>query len=44
VAVVAVLAWKAPGSHRDVGLALGQRLQPGDRVVFAENPFFDVPF
>ncbi len=44
LAIAGTLAWKAPGSHRDIGLALGQHLQPGERVVFADNPFFDVPF
>ena len=44
LAIVAGLAWKAPGSHQDLGLALAQRLQPGDRVVFVDHYFYDVPF
>ncbi len=44
IAIVAGLAWKAPGSHRDVGLVLGQRLLAGERVVFVEQYFYDVPF
>ena len=43
VAVVAGLAWKSPNSHRDVGLALGQRVQAGDLVVFVDEAFFDLP-
>lgn len=31
-------------SHRDVARALAERMQPGDRVVLATAPFFDVPF
>ena len=42
--LIGLLAWKAPGSHRDVGLALAQRLQPGERVVFVDQYFYDVPF
>ena len=42
--LIGLLAWKAPGSHRDVGLALSQRLQPGERVVFVDQYFYDVPF
>ena len=42
--LIGLLAWKAPGSHRDVGLALSQRLQPGERVVFVDHYFYDVPF
>ncbi len=42
--LVAVLAWQAPASNRDLGLALRDRLQPGERVVFVDEPFFDVPF
>lgn len=44
VAIVTALAWAAPKSHRDVGEALGAQLRPGDRVVFVDEPFFDVPF
>lgn len=42
--IIAVVAWKAPGSHRDVGLALGARWQPGDRVIFIDEYFYDLPF
>ncbi len=44
VAGVATLAWQAPHSQRDLGLALGARVQPGDRVVLVDAAFFDVPF
>jgi 4-amino-4-deoxy-L-arabinose transferase-like glycosyltransferase len=44
VALVVGMAWKPPASNRDLGQALGARLQPGDRVVFVDNPFYDVPF
>ena len=44
VAIVVVLTWKAPGSHRDVALALALRLQTGERVVFVDQYFYDVPF
>jgi 4-amino-4-deoxy-L-arabinose transferase-like glycosyltransferase len=44
LAIVGALAWKAPGSQRDIGVALGQRLQAGDRVVFVDQPYFDVAF
>jgi hypothetical protein len=44
LAIVAALAWKAPGSHKDLGLALAQGLRPGDRVVFVDQYFYDVPF
>ena len=44
VAIVFVVAWKAPGSHREIALALGQRMQPGDRVAFIDDYFYDVPF
>ena len=44
VALVVGLALKPPASNRDLGQALGARLQPGDRVVFVDGPFYDVPF
>jgi 4-amino-4-deoxy-L-arabinose transferase-like glycosyltransferase len=44
LAALAGFVWKAPESQRSVGLALGAQLQPGDRVVFVNAPFFDVPF
>lgn len=44
VASVLALAWTTPNSNRDVGQALAMRLKPGDRVVFVDSPYFDVPF
>lgn len=44
LAIVAGLAWKAPGSHRDVAERLAALQQPGDRVVFIDSAFYDVPF
>ena len=44
VAIVAGLAWGAPNSHRDVGERLAALYQPGDRVVFVDGAFYDVPF
>jgi 4-amino-4-deoxy-L-arabinose transferase-like glycosyltransferase len=44
VTFAAVLAWQAPASNRDLGLALRDHLQTGERVVFIDEPFFDVPF
>ena len=38
------LAWQPLDSNRDIAQALRQRLQPGDRVVFVDAPFYDVPF
>ncbi len=43
-AIIVALAWQAHGSHRDVGLALGARVQAGDRVIFVDHYFFDLPF
>lgn len=44
VALVAAIAWQAPKSQRDAGLALAARVQPGDRVVFVDAFPYDVPF
>jgi len=44
VAAVGVLAWKAPGSHRDLGRALAAQWQPGDRLAYADGAFFDLRF
>ena len=44
LALAAFLAWRAHDSNRDVAEALRARLQPGDRVVFVDAPFYDVPF
>lgn len=42
--IIGYLAWEAPKSNRDVGRALAAQLQPGDRVVYVDSPFFDVSF
>lgn len=44
VAIIVGVARHEGNSHRDIALELRQQLQPGDRVVFAGEPFFDVPF
>jgi 4-amino-4-deoxy-L-arabinose transferase-like glycosyltransferase len=44
VALVTYIAWKAPGSHRELAFDLAAQMQPGDRVVFVEDYFYDVPF
>ena len=44
LATVAALAWKAPGSSRDIGLALRARLAPADLVVLVDGGFNDVQF
>ena len=44
LALLLVCTLKARGSHRDIGLALGAQMKPGDRVVFVNEPYFDVPF
>ena len=44
VAIVGVLAFQSPNSHRDVALALAARMQAGDRVAFIDERFFDIPF
>ena len=41
---VVTLAWQAPKSSRDLGLALRAQAAPGDRVVLVDNPFYDVAF
>lgn len=41
---VAALAWKAPNSNRDVGLALRAQVAPADLVVMVDNGFNDVQF
>jgi 4-amino-4-deoxy-L-arabinose transferase-like glycosyltransferase len=40
-AVPALVAWGAP-DHADLGAALRRHLAPGDRVVVAGEPFFDL--
>ena len=42
--VVAAAAWKTPNSHRDIAQTLGAQMRPDDRVVFVDQPFYDVPF
>jgi len=44
VGSVVTLAWLAPKSSRDLGLALRAQAAPGDRVVMVDNPFHDVAF
>jgi len=44
VGLVAALAWKAPGSNAVLGRALKAQMAPGDRVVFVEKYFYDLPF
>jgi hypothetical protein len=44
VAIVAFLAWKAPGSHRELARTLGAQVQPGDRVAYIDEVFYDLPF
>ena len=38
------LAWQAPKSNADIGRALGALWQRGERVIFVDEVFFDVPF
>lgn len=44
VLAVAVLAWMAPGSHRDVAQALREQWREGDRVVLVDQPFYDLAY
>jgi 4-amino-4-deoxy-L-arabinose transferase-like glycosyltransferase len=44
IAIVGILAWKAPGSHRELAQTLAARWQAGDRVAFIEAYFYDLPF
>jgi 4-amino-4-deoxy-L-arabinose transferase-like glycosyltransferase len=44
VAIIAALAWKSPGSHRELARTLGGRVQAGERVAFIDEYFYDVPF
>ncbi|HEX6707724.1 MAG TPA: glycosyltransferase family 39 protein [Albitalea sp.] len=41
---VAVLALKSPHSSRPAALVLGAQIKPGDRVVFVDEMFYDLPF
>ena len=44
VAIVAVVAWKAPNSHRAAGLVLAAQMAPGDRVAMVDEYLYDLPF
>jgi 4-amino-4-deoxy-L-arabinose transferase-like glycosyltransferase len=44
VGLVLFVAWKAPGSHRELAQLLAQQMQSGDRVAFIEDYFYDLPF
>jgi 4-amino-4-deoxy-L-arabinose transferase-like glycosyltransferase len=42
--LIGAIASQAPGSHRDVALALAGKIQPGDRVTMVDELFYDIPF
>lgn len=42
VLAVAGLTWKGPANHADLAAALAARLQPGDRVAYLGDAFFDL--
>ena len=44
VAIIGALALKSPGSHRELARTLAARMQPGDRVAFIDEYFYDAPF
>ena len=44
VAIVSGLAWRSPHSAQAAALELKRLMQPGDRVVFVNEFFYDVPF
>ena len=44
VTAVAWLAWKPPHTTRAAARVLAAQMQPGDRVVFVDAMFYDVPF
>jgi len=44
VAIVGVVAWKAPQSSRALGQALAAKLAPADTVVMVDEYYYDVPF
>ena len=44
VAIVGVVAWKAPQSSRELALALGARIAANDTVAMVDEYFYDVPF
>lgn len=41
---VVALTWKAPHSSKPAAQAMAQQLAPGDRLVFVDEVFFDLPF
>ena len=44
LSMVAVLAWKAPNSHRAAALALAAQIAPGERVAMVDAYLYDLPF
>ncbi|HEY2928775.1 glycosyltransferase family 39 protein [Piscinibacter sp.] len=44
LAAVAGLAWKAPHSSKPAAAVLAAQIAPGDRVVFVDEMFYDLPF
>jgi 4-amino-4-deoxy-L-arabinose transferase-like glycosyltransferase len=44
LAIALVLALKSPGSHRELARALLEQARAGERVVFIDEYFYDVPF
>jgi 4-amino-4-deoxy-L-arabinose transferase-like glycosyltransferase len=44
VLLIMLIAWKAPGSHRDIGLVLREQWHAGDRLVYVDEMFYDLRF
>ena len=44
IALVVAGVWKTPHSNRELGLLLGQRMAPADKVVMVQAYYYDVPF
>ena len=44
VGIALGVAWKPPTGRRDAGLALAERLAPGDRVAMVDDFYQDIPF
>ena len=44
VLAVALLAWMAPGSHRDLAQELREQWREGDRLVLVDQPFYDLAY
>jgi hypothetical protein len=44
VGVALAVAWRPPHSTREAALLLKAGMQAGDRVVFVERMYYDVPF